>query len=315
MLPKRELKALHATDDLANHDISTALDLAVRVMFMISCRSSINSITTGHKLRPAWKDTESLSALVERVLPRHEVESLGQTEAIKAHKLRARYLRDYTHISIKWTNNLPDHLYLEVTEDWKTLQVFGQAGWLATALRALSEENEDLSLEESLRRGCLPPQFLSETLRTIWLLFPENDTESRKYLQQEDLKTELDPALLKSLEIFSSLHEHPQSLSPPEDMSDLFEQFPHWGERLYKILQEVEHPTPMTWYEKWSDRRSSPRYTYWAAVIALAFAVFFGLAATVLGVLQVVMTYCTWLGDDETNACLALKRNGRSNSR
>ncbi|KAK7183294.1 hypothetical protein PSPO01_10543 [Paraphaeosphaeria sporulosa] len=152
MLPKRELKALHATDDLANHDISTALDLAVRVMFMISCRSSINSITTGHKLRPAWKDTESLSALVERVLPRHEVESLGQTEAIKAHKLRARYLRDYTHISIKWTNNLPDHLYLEVTEDWKTLQVFGQAGWLATALRALSEENEDLSLEESLRR-------------------------------------------------------------------------------------------------------------------------------------------------------------------
>jgi hypothetical protein len=75
---------------------------------------------------------------------------LERTEGIKVHKLRAQYLRDYTHISIKWTDNLPDHLYLEVTEDWKTILVFGQAGFLATALRALSEENEELSLEESL---------------------------------------------------------------------------------------------------------------------------------------------------------------------
>jgi hypothetical protein len=160
--------------------------------------------------------------------------------------------------------------------------------------------------------GCLTPRFLSETLRTIWLLFPENDPESFKYLQQEVSKNDLDPGLLQPLEIFCSLHEHPQSLTLPEDMQDLFEQFPHWGERLYKILREVENPTPMTWYEKWSDRRASPRYTYWAAVMALAFAVFFGIAATILGALQVVMTYCTWLGDDQTDACLALKRKGKS---
>jgi len=28
-------------------------------------------------------------------------------------------------------------------------------------------------------------------------------------------------------------------------MQDLFERFPYWGERLYKILKEVEDSTPM----------------------------------------------------------------------
>lgn len=160
--------------------------------------------------------------------------------------------------------------------------------------------------------GCLTPQCLSETLRTIRLLFPENDAESFKYIEQEVAKNGLDPYLLKPLEIFCGLQERPQSLPPPEDIHDLFEQFPHWGERLYKVIREVENPTPMLWYERWSDRRSSPRSMYWAAVIALGFAVFFGLAATVLGVLQVVITYCTWLGDDQTDTCLALKRKGAS---
>ena len=76
-------------------------------------------------------------------------------------------------------------------------------------------------------------------------------------------------------------------------MQDLFERFPYWGERLYKILKEVEDLTPMTWYEKWSYRRNSPRYTYRAGVIASGFALFFGITATILGALQVWISYCS----------------------
>ncbi|KAF1979830.1 hypothetical protein BU23DRAFT_563203 [Bimuria novae-zelandiae CBS 107.79] len=149
---RKDLKALIATEDLANHEMSPALDLAIKIMFMISCRSSVHAITTGHVFRPAWKDSESLSALIERVLPCHGIEPLERTEAIKAHKLRARYLKAYTRISVKWTDNLPDHLHLQVTEDWKTIQVFGQLGFLAAAIRALDGEDEDLCLEDSLSR-------------------------------------------------------------------------------------------------------------------------------------------------------------------
>lgn len=154
-MSRRELRGLLETDDLKNHDISSALDLAVRVMLMISCRSSIHSITTGYGQRPAWKETESLSALVERVLPRHELEpfeTFERSEPIKTHKLRARYLRDYAHISIKWTDNLPDHLFLEVTEEWKSIQLFGHPGYLVAALRALDEEDDIESLQNSLTR-------------------------------------------------------------------------------------------------------------------------------------------------------------------
>ena len=76
-------------------------------------------------------------------------------------------------------------------------------------------------------------------------------------------------------------------------MQDLFERFPYWGERLYKILKEVEDLTPMTWYEKWFDRCKSPCYTYWVGFIALGFALFFGITATILGALQVWISYCS----------------------
>jgi len=52
----------------------------------------------------------------------------------------------------------------------------------------------------------------------------------------------------------------------------------------------------MSWYEKWSDRRKSPRFMYWAGVLALVLAFLFGIFATVLGVLRVWISYCGWKG-------------------
>ena len=148
---------------------------------------------------------------------------------------------------------------------------------------------------------------MTETLRTLQLLFPEDDVKSRQLLNKEISTKSLDPRLLTSFQFYHGFHEYPGDTSLPEDMQDLFEHFPYWGERLYEVLKEVEDPIPMTWYEKWSDRRKSPRYTYWAGVIALGFALFFSITATILGALQVWISYCSWQGEAVGHSCKFLR--------
>ena len=63
-------------------DVDAALELTVEILFMISCRSSVNMITTGHIFRPIRKVSESLEAFFERVLPRHEIEPVEKIETI-----------------------------------------------------------------------------------------------------------------------------------------------------------------------------------------------------------------------------------------
>lgn len=143
-------------------------------------------------------------------------------------------------------------------------------------------------------RGCLPALLVSETLRTLQLLFPDNDTKSRRFLAKEITEKHLDPRLAKSFQLQHGLHERPEDALLPYNMQHLFERFPHWGERLYTILREAEDPTSMIWYERWSDRRKSPRYAYWVTTIALGLAIFFGVATTILGALQVWISYRSW---------------------
>ena len=81
-------------------DVDASLDLTVKILFMISCRSSVNMITTGHIFRPIWKESESLEAFFERVLPRHEIEPVEKVETIRARKLRASYMKEYATIKI-----------------------------------------------------------------------------------------------------------------------------------------------------------------------------------------------------------------------
>lgn len=252
-------------------DIDGALDLTVKTMPLISCRSATPTIITGHVFRPLWKDAESLEAFVERDLPGHDVEPLEKIDTVKVHKLRAPYIEKYANITIEWTGNLPDHLFLQITDTWKSLRIFKHAGILEMTSRVLSD-HDNISTAESLSLGCIPPALATETLRTPQLLFPEDDSKSSKFLAQEIVSKSLDPRLSTSFQLYHGLDEYPGDAALPEDVQDLFARFPYWGKRIYKLLKEIEDPTPLTWYEKWSDRRKSSRHMYWAGVIALSFA-------------------------------------------
>ncbi|KAH0544928.1 hypothetical protein FGG08_001008 [Glutinoglossum americanum] len=286
-------------------DLDAALDLTVRVMFMASCRSSTayNIITTNLVFRPIWRESESLEGLVERVLPRYEIDQPGQTDTIRAQKLNVRYLYDYTKVRIEWTNNLPDHLFLQVTDEWISLRVFPHVGFLETCSRALAERDVGISTIESLSLGCLPPDIISETLWTLHLLFPEDDEKARALLDKEIQDKGLDQRLSGPFQLYHGFHETPRDVLLPEDVKSLFGRYPHWGERLYRILKEVEDPTPMTWVEKWADSKKSPRFTYWVGFIALCFALFFGIVASVLGAIQVWISYCAWQDASAGFAC------------
>jgi len=114
---------------------------------------------------------------------------------------------------------------------------------------------------------------------------------------------DLDHRLAGPYQISGPTEEDAGSSLLPIYVHELFDVFPHWGDRLYSILQEVAEPTPMSWHEKWSDRRKSPRYMYWAGALALMLAFLFGNFATVLGALQVWISYCSWKGPSAGWAC------------
>lgn len=144
--------AWQVSDANSTLNLDAALDLAVRVMFMISCRSptAYNIITTGQVFRPIWKEKESLEGFMGRIFPRYELDEGSKSDTIRAQKLKAYYLNDYVSIRINWTNNLPDHLALQITDQRKSLCVFRHSGFLEMSSRALAEEDIGIPIAQSL---------------------------------------------------------------------------------------------------------------------------------------------------------------------
>jgi hypothetical protein len=157
-------------------------------------------------------------------------------------------------------------------------------------------------LRANFLRGCLPPDLVIETLDTYNLLFPATDGASEVHLRNAAKR---DPAFAEGFSVFSQRHEGPRDARKPENVADLYKKFPHWGERLDVLWKEIENPTPVTRIERWSDRRKSARWNTWWVVLGLVFAVLFGLAATILGALQVWISYCSWLDDPMVAGCSA----------
>jgi hypothetical protein len=158
-------------------------------------------------------------------------------------------------------------------------------------------------------RGCLPPDLLIDTLSTYNLLFPSTDEASQVMLRDA---VKQDHAFAEGFSVFSRGHEGPRDARNPENMADLYQRFPHWAERLDVLWREIENPTPVTRIERWSERRKSARWATWWVVLGLLCALLFGLMATVLGALQVWISYCSWLDDPMVPGCPTKQRFGPS---
>lgn len=88
-----------------------------------------------------------------------------------------------------------------------------------------------------------------------------------------------------------------------QDTQRLSDLFPYWSKRLNAMYQEAVEPTAVTWWDEAADRRKDPRHAYKVAYLALILAIGFGLAATVIGALQLWIAYCQWAMPDGGMGC------------
>ncbi|KAK5629982.1 hypothetical protein RRF57_005697 [Xylaria bambusicola] len=163
---------------------------------------------------------------------------------------------------IEWTRNLADHLRL--VDDDNTVSIFDCVGFL--------------KFQRTVRKQLFPPGFIDETLRTLALLLPQNDTRTQGWIATQVEAHELDPQLAEC----GSLNTHARR----------FENFSYWNNRLVVLKQALDEARPQTLSQWWHDRRNGVQwYTFWVAILVFLVTIVFGLVQSVEGALQV---YLSW---------------------
>lgn len=178
----------------------------------------------------------------------------------------ARNLECIGGMRIKWTSNMVDHLLL--SDDDQTVFIFHHISFLRY------QQQLALGSEASL----FPDSFIDETLRTLAVLFPQNEPRSSRWLTAQMTEHGLDPGMARC-----------GSLRP---QNRRFEHFSFWHDRLVILKQTFDESSPRGLRQWWNDRRNSVQwYTFWVAILVFVITVFFGLVQSIEGALQV---YLSW---------------------
>ncbi|KAK4225076.1 hypothetical protein QBC38DRAFT_280405 [Podospora fimiseda] len=201
------------------------------------------------------------------------------TRSMKAWKLVKRY-----GITIRRTNNLLEHL--ELDRKTMTLTVFHQMSFLRAHLTKTKEEPLDLSFEESIKRGSLPPRLLLETVHTFYgILFPvtnRRDKKSRALLKSMIRKEDFDSET-KEIEFVRKAS---------EDMT-----FHYWGHRLAALHEIIKKPPPANAMVAWFERHTSERNALTVAILGLFLSALFGMLSFIVGMLQFVLAWVAYKKD------------------
>ncbi|KAI0521123.1 hypothetical protein F5B22DRAFT_597728 [Xylaria bambusicola] len=265
--------------------------VATKVAFMVDC-SSKDYYSEGLRdrrdgLRPVkWEANQPLTDFMEQSFLSDITQTAAQQKEIdemlmgkkvlKAWKLIRRY-----RIKIKPTNNLLEHLLYDPKE--RTLQVFHHTSFLRAHLKRSKNEPMELGFSKSLELGTLPPQLLFETLVSFHcILFPV-----------ASVRNERSHILLKKL-IRTEGFDHDglwvEFVRPIA--SDIT--FTYWGARLVNLYKLAKRPPPANAIVSWFERHTSERNALTVAIAGLFFAAVFGLLATIIGLVQLVISWLAW---------------------
>lgn len=130
----------------------------------------------------------------------------------------------------------------------------------------------------SLADQIFPDGLVAETLQTLALLFPQNDSKTRRWVKERGLEHSLDPSLVRCGNVWSR--------------DRRFENFEFWHDRLVMLTQAFDDSSPRRLSQWWADRRNPIQWsTFWVAILVFVTTVFFGLIQSVEGALQV---YLSW---------------------
>lgn len=121
-----------------------------------------------------------------------------------------------------------------------------------------------------------------DTLHTI--LFPRRDPKSQAFLESLTTKKggQFDPNVLETE--LSTIRDP----SEPNSLS-----YSYFGQRLADLQAEINEPAAHG-FEKWFQRKSTPRYVMMATLAGVCFAIVLGLLALGLSGLQAWIAWQQW---------------------
>ncbi|KAF2107815.1 hypothetical protein BDV96DRAFT_531626 [Lophiotrema nucula] len=230
-----------------------SMNLVARLMLMTEV-GSIKNHFSGQKTIP-WT-----SGSLQQCMRNYFSAEVTLNDQVKFEKIfNAQNLGRMAGLKYLWTDNLADHL--RFIDDDQTVAIFHHATFL-----------------KNTRTGLLPEALIDETLRTLSLLFPQSDIQSRKWLQKVCELEKLDMGILKCGNLKADARH--------------IERFLHWRDRLVVLKQVFDENEPQTLGQWWYDQRRHVQwYTFWLAFLILILTVFFGLIQSIEGALQVYKAF------------------------
>lgn len=122
-------------------------------------------------------------------------------------------------------------------------------------------------------RTLLNDELIDETLRTLALLIPSNDSSSRKWFKRKQKILCLDGKAGS----YGCLNASARQI----------DKFYYWRDRLVVLKQTFDDSEPNTIASWWHDDRKKVQwYTFWVAALILLLTIVFGLVQSVSGVVQ-----------------------------
>jgi hypothetical protein len=260
----------------ANRDVSLnrTMDIAIRRWLMINTREEkFKGLGSGGSC-VTWNDGLTLEECIESLFP---VATWTPTprEGRLSPYFTAANMVNICGLEIKWTTYLENHLYLNRKD--KILWVFPFKCCLQAFISDKgSQEPADGYVHSrivvsvtNLARALLSQSLLTETIKTLDLLFPAWDVETRKLLgaASQDFHTIEPVAESRQLNLI---------------------EYDHWRTRLLDVYDEIYLSPPVSWRQLWRDRRNPQQFwTFWIALVILMLT----LVSTAAGIAQTYASF------------------------
>ncbi|KAI0376509.1 hypothetical protein F5Y04DRAFT_209145 [Hypomontagnella monticulosa] len=272
-----------------SNDQSRAFGLAVRVMTMIPCslENQLEGLLETGLLPAVWRSDQSFNEFIHTTIPRgYDVTfesgiDIPPNMSLPLGCITAKRLEKDGKLKIVPTDNLRDHLLLDEMNG--TVAVYHYTSVLKQHLMASPNPEtcggSNLSIDHY---EAVPRQLALETLDTLrHIIFPI-EREPQSILRSLIIREKFDPDNNCIDTIFL---QHPNG----EPI-----RYEYWGTRLWRLHEELEHPTPRGTVENWLERRSGSRYIMLVTLLGVLIAILLGALSLSVSIFQAWVSWQQW---------------------
>ncbi|KAL8318494.1 hypothetical protein RB597_005670 [Gaeumannomyces tritici] len=288
----------------SDSELDMVVNLAVQAVAMVDSSARdwhASDFTRGGHRPTSWQPGDSFVDFLDRSFPlRTEKRDGGEDEDLRVKvalaeksKLKAWKLKRRLGLEIRATDNLSEHLLLDVRKNH--LYLFHHAAFLKAHLEMYQGDDEALAYDmpTSLKRGTLPPRLLLETLHSLQdIIFPSIDDVSAdmldRLIKRERGAFDAECANYEGYKLFGSRVSGGGGDTPAGFI------YLYWGKRLTELHGLLDCRLPRNKLERWLYQQSSDGNALFVALAALLISIIVGVLAILLSVAQLVIAYLAW---------------------